>query len=337
MSKKMKVATINHYKQTNLKIQSIQKPTPASNDVLVKIMTTSINPIDTKIMAGDLKLLLNYQMPLILGNDFAGEIVAIGKNVKTYKVGDSVYGRPQKQRIGTFAEYLSVSKDDIALMPKNLNYQEAAAIPLVALTSYQALHDLIKLKPNQKVLIQAGSGGVGTIAIQIAKQLGAYVATTTSPKNFELVKSLGVDEIIDYHSQNFEDVLNDYDAVFDTIGGETLKKSFKIVKPGGQIVSVSGLPNADFATNYGLSYWKKLLLKFLTRDLTKLEKQNNIKYNFLFMKPSGSELSTITKMIENKKVRPIIDRTFEFKDINKALTYSRSGHAKGKIIISIND
>lgn len=337
MPKYMKAATINKYKQEDLKIVSLPVPKLLPNDVLVKIVATSINPIDTKIMNGDLKMLLNFKMPLTLGNDFSGKIVAIGDKVKKFKVGDSVYGRPQKNRIGTFAEYLAVNESTIALTPKNLNYQESAAIPLVGLTSYQALHDLMKIKPNQKVFIQAGAGGVGSIAIQIAKQLGAYVATTTSRKNFDFVKSLGADEIIDYHSQNFEDVLKDYDAVFDTLGGKSLKNAFKIVKSGGTIVSVSGLPNAEFADEYGLSYWKKILFKFVTRDITKLEKQNNVKYHFLFMKPSGSQLSTITKFIENKKVRPIIDRTFDFEDINKALDYSKKGHAHGKIIISIGE
>lgn len=335
MTEYMKAATINKYKQEDLKIISLPVPKLFPNDVLVKIVATSINPIDTKIMNGDLKMLLNFKMPLTLGNDFSGKIIATGDNVKHFKIGDSVYGRTKKERIGTFAEYISIDESTIALTPNNLNYQESAAIPLVGLTGYQAIHDLIKIRPNQKILIQAGAGGVGSIAIQIAKQFGAYVATTTSRKNFDFVRSLGADEIIDYHSQNFEDVLKDYDAVFDTLGGKNLKNAFKIVKPGGQIVSVSGLPNAEFADNYGLPYWKKLLFKLVTRDLTKLEKETNVKYNFLFMKPSGSQLSTITKFIENKKVRPIIDRTFEFDDINQALEYSKKGHARGKIIINV--
>lgn len=336
MSNTMQVALINHYKQKELDLKTVPIPKMQPNDILVKIVAASINPIDLKMMNGDLKLLLNSTMPLILGNDFVGIVDKIGVNVTRFKVGDKVYGRPDKNRIGTFAEYIAVNENDVALKPKNLNYNEAAAIPLVGLTSYQALHDFMHIKPNQKVLIQAGSGGVGTIAIQIAKQLGAHVATTTSHKNFELVKSLGADKIIDYHEESLSEVLNDYDAVFDTIGGKSLEESFKIVKPGGHIVSVSGIPDVGFAKNYGLAKWKQIVLKIATHKLSKLEQQTQVKYNFLFMEPNGYELSLLTQLIEDEKLHPIIDRTFKLEDINKALDYSRAGHAKGKIIITMN-
>ncbi len=336
MSNKMQAALIHSYKQKELELTSVPIPDINSNDVLVKIIAASINPLDLRTMAGGLKMLLHYDMPLILGNDFAGEVVAVGSKVTQFKVGDEVFGRPRKDRIGTFAEYIAVNTEDIALKPKNLTFQEAAAIPLVGLTSYQALHDLMDLKPGKKVLIQAGSGGVGSIAIQIAKQLGAFVATTTSSKNVEFVKSLGADQIIDYHKENFANVLTDYDAVFDTLGDKNLEQSFKIVKPSGKIVSVSGLPDAKFGKSYGLPYWKQFLLKVATRNLSKLEKETQVQYNFLFMKPSGKQLSLLTEWIEKDQVRPIIDRVFDLNDINDALNYSRSGHAKGKIIININ-
>ncbi|WP_334329515.1 NADP-dependent oxidoreductase [Companilactobacillus sp. HBUAS59699] len=332
----MQAALIHSYKQKELELTSVPIPDINSNDVLVKIIAASINPLDLRTMAGGLKMLLHYDMPLILGNDFAGEVVAVGSKVTQFKVGDEVFGRPRKDRIGTFAEYIAVNTEDIALKPKNLTFQEAAAIPLVGLTSYQALHDLMDLKPGKKVLIQAGSGGVGSIAIQIAKQLGAFVATTTSSKNVEFVKSLGADQIIDYHKENFANVLTDYDAVFDTLGDKNLEQSFKIVKPSGKIVSVSGLPDAKFGKSYGLPYWKQFLLKVATRNLSKLEKETQVQYNFLFMKPSGKQLSLLTEWIEKDQVRPIIDRVFDLNDINDALNYSRSGHAKGKIIININ-
>lgn len=331
----MQAAVITHYHQAEPLMTSMPIPDVQPTDVLVKIMAASINPIDTKTMAGGLKLLLHYPMPLVLGSDFAGEIVAVGNQVTQFKIGDAVYGRPRKQRIGTFAEYLAVNVADIALKPTNLSYQAAAAIPLVGLTSYQALHDLMQLRPGQKVLIQGGSGGIGTIAIQLAKSLGAQVATTTSLKNAALVNSLGADQIIDYHTENFATALSDYDAVFDTRGGTTLEQAFQIVKPGGHIVSISGLPNGRFAKVAGLPLWKQGLFKLAAHRLTRLERQTHVTYHFLFMHPSGSELAILTKLIEQNKCRPIIDRVFDFKELHQALAYSKTGHAHGKIIVKI--
>lgn len=335
--KQMKAALITQYKQALPKIETVPVPTIGKNDVLVKVMAASINPIDLKTRDGGLKMLLQYNMPLILGSDFAGIITDVGTDVTKFKTGDKIYGRVQKNRIGTFAEYIAVDQGDIALKPRNLTFEEAAAIPLVGLTSYQALHDIMKIKSGDKVLIQAGSGGIGTIAIQIAKMLGAYVATTTSPKNFDLVRSLGADQIINYREENFQDVLKNYDYVFDTQGGEILENAFKIVKPGGKVVSISGLPNARFAKEYGLPLWKKLAIKLASRKLTALEKAAKVEYVFLFMKPSGLQLATLTDLIENGKLKPVIDRVIPFSEIHEAFRYSSSGRAKGKIILKMAD
>ena len=336
VSKTMKAAVITHYKQATPSIKTVAMPTPQPTDVLVKIKAASINPIDLKTMAGGLKILLPYQMPLIIGSDFAGEVVAVGADVTTFKVGDAVYGRPRKNRIGTFAEYLAVDATDIALKPRNLSFKEAAAMPLVGLTSYQALHDILQIKPGQHVLIQAGAGGIGTVAIQLAKRLGAIVATTTSPRNFDLVRKLGADRIIDYHTENFADALTDYDAVFDTLGGKNLEQAFSIVKPGGQVVSISGLPNARFAKAYGLPRWKRALFRLATHRLNHLEKQTRVAYRFLFMWPSGTELTELTRLIEQEQLHPIIDRSFSFDELNRALAYAKNGHARGKIILKIS-
>lgn len=337
MNSTMKAALITHYKQATPTIQNVPVPEVGPNDVLVKIMAASINPIDLKTKDGDLRMLLKYKMPLILGSDFAGTITQIGSQVTDFKVGDAVYGRPQDDHIGTFAEYIAVDQSDIAHKPQNLSFEEAAAIPLVSLTSYQALHDLMSIQPNQKVLIQAGSGGVGTIAIQLAKQLGAFVATTTSTKNIDLVRSLGADQVIDYKQTQFDEVLFDYDYVFDTLGGESLEKAFKIVKPGGKIVSIAGMPNARFAKAFGLPIWKQLLIGAASHKLTKLETVHQVQYDFLFMKPSGQELEVIRQLIEADKLHPIIDRIVDFSDLPAAFTYSHSGRAKGKIIIKMTD
>ena len=337
MKSTMQAAQITHYKQDIPTINQVPIPHVENDDVLVKIVTASINPIDLKTKDGGLKMLLPYQMPLTLGSDFAGIIVKTGAAVTQFKAGDAVYGRVQKNRIGTFAEYIAVDQGAIALKPNHLSFVEAASIPLVGLTSYQALHDVMNLQAGQKVLIQGGSGGIGTIAIQIAKWLGAYVATTTSSRNFDLVRSLGADKIIDYRTEKFQDILHDYDAVFDTRGGQTLEDAFKIIKPGGQVVSIAGLPNARFAQAYGLPLWKRLAFQFVTRRLTALEKSSQATYTFLFMNPSGPQLASLTPLFENGTLKPTIDRVIPFNQLQEALRYSHSGKATGKIILQIAD
>jgi alcohol dehydrogenase len=331
----MKAMIIDRYGKVPLKLADMPVPTLGENDVLAEIFAASINPVDFKIRDGKLRMLIKYDMPLVLGNDFSGVVKQVGSRVKKFKVGDEIYGRAVKDRIGTFAEYIAIDEDAISLKPKNLTFEEAASIPLVGLTSYQALHDILELSAGQKVLIHAGSGGVGSFAIQLAKSLGAYVATTTSEAGFQLVKKLGADLIINYRNEEFDKILQNYDAVFDTIGGKTLEKSFRVVKPGGQIVSIAGLPNARFGKEYGTGFFKTSLFRIATLKITKLEKQYNAKYTYLFMKPSGEQLSIITDLIESEKIKPVIDRIFPFEDAQKAMEYCESGRAKGKIILKI--
>lgn len=331
----MKAMVIEKYGKTPLQLADRPMPQVGEYDVLAEIHAASINPIDFKIRDGQVKMLLKYEMPLTLGNDFSGVITAVGSKVKKFKQGDEIYGRPRKSRIGTFAEYIAIHEDDIALKPRNLTFEEAASIPLVGLTSYQAMHDILQLSAGQKVLIQAGAGGVGTFAIQLAKAMGVYVATTTSEAGIELVKSLGADQIINYKTEPFDQVLHHYDGVYDTIGGETLEKAFRIVRPGGQVVSVSGLPNARFGKEYGSGFLKTTAFRIVSRKLTKLEKQYNVKYSFLFMKPSGRQLEIIAGYIESGAIKPVIDRIFPFADAQKAMEYSELGRAKGKIILKI--
>ncbi|OMD90604.1 NADPH:quinone reductase [Paenibacillus odorifer] len=331
----MKAMIIKKYGNYPLQLADIPTPAVGDYDVLAEIHAASINPIDFKVRDGKVRTLLKYNMPLVLGNDFSGIVIQVGKNVKKFKIGDEIYGRPRKDRIGTFAEYISVHEEDIALKPHNLSFEEAASIPLVGLTSYQALHDILQLTAGQKVLIQAGAGGVGTFAIQLAKAMGIYVATTTSDAGAELVKSLGADQIINYKTEAFDKILQNYDGVFDTIGGETLEKAFKTVKQGGQIVSVSGLPNARFGKEYGAGFIKTNIFRLITRKLSKLEAKYKVKYSFLFMKPSGSQLEIISELIESGQIKPVIDQVFPFVEAQKAMEYSESGRAKGKIILKI--
>lgn len=331
----MRAMVIDTYGKVPMRMTEMPTPEINEYEVLAEIHAASINPIDFKIRDGKVKLLLKYKMPLILGNDFSGVIVKVGTKVTQFKVGDEIYARPRKDKIGTFAEYIAIHEDDIALKPKNLTFEEAASIPLVGLTSYQALHDIMQLQKGQKILIHAGSGGVGTFAIQLAKIMGATVATTASEAGENLVKSLGADEIINYKKEKFEDILKNYDAVFDTLGGTTLEKSFDIIKSEGNIVSVSGMPNARFGKEFGSGFFKTLLFSLASKKLTALEKKYNAQYSFLFMKPSGDQLRIIAKYIESGQIKPIIDRIFPFEDTQKAMEYSESGRAKGKIIVKI--
>ncbi|EEM65136.1 NADP-dependent oxidoreductase [Bacillus thuringiensis] len=329
----MKAMIIDKYGKVPMRMAEVPTPEINEYEVLAEIHAASINPIDFKIRDGKVKMLLKYEMPLILGNDFSGVIVKVGAKVTNFKVDDEIYARPRKNKIGTFAEYIAIHEDDIALKPKNLNFEEAASIPLVGLTSYQALHDIMQLQKGQKILIHAGSGGVGTFAIQLAKIMGAIVTTTASEAGANLVTSLGADEIINYKTEKFEDILKNYDAVFDTIGGATLEKSFNIIKSGGNIVSVSGMPNARFGKEFGSGFFKTLLFSLASKKLTALEEKHNAQYSFLFMKPSGDQLRTIANYIEAGKIKPVIDRVFPFEDAQKAMEYSESGRAKGKLIV----
>lgn len=331
----MRVMVIDRYGKVPMHLAEMSTPEIGEYEVLAEIHAASINPIDFKIRDGKVKLLVKYKMPLILGNDFSGVVAKVGAKVTRFKAGDEIYARPRKSKIGTFAEYIAIHEDDIALKPKNLNFEEAASIPLVGLTSYQALTDILQLKKGQKILVQAGAGGVGTFAIQLAKLMGATVATTASEAGANLVKSLGADEIINYKTEKFEEILKNYDAVFDTLGGEILEKSFGIIKDGGKLVSVSGLPNARFGKEYGSGFFKTLLFSAASHKLTGLEKKHNVQYTFLFMKPSGEQLRIIANFIEAGKIKPIIDKVFSFKDAQKAMEYAESGRAKGKIILKI--
>ncbi len=333
MTKKRTVAQIRHYGQKSLEVVSAPVPSINDSDVLVKVVAASINPIDLKTRDGKLKLLLPYQMPLILGSDFAGIIEKVVPGVTGFHAGDQVYGRVQKDRIGTFATEIAVDQADIALKPANLTFEEAAAVPLVGLTSYQALFEVMQLKAGDKVLIQAGSGGIGSLAVQLAKQAGAYVATTTSALNADFCRELGADQVIDYHNENFATILKDYDAVFDTQGGRILEQAFQIVKPGGKVVSLSGMPDRKFARSYGLPWWKQQLFGIASRRLTKLAKQTGTSYHFLFMRPDGAQLKKLTAWFEAGKLRPVIDRVLPFSQIQEAVRVAAAGHARGKIVI----
>jgi alcohol dehydrogenase len=320
-----------------LRVGDFPAPKTGPSDILVRVHAASVNPVDFKLRDGRLRLLRRYRFPLILGHDCAGEVVQVGEDVTQFKVGDRIFSRPRNGRIGTFAEFIAIDQSEAALMPPNLNYHEAASLPLVALTSWQALVDVAQLKPRQQLLIPAGSGGVGTFAIQLAKHIGAEVWTTTSGKNLEFVKSLGADHAINYQDEDFEKRVNNLDVVFDTLGGDSLDRSFAITRPNGWVVSIAGSPDYRNAEEMGLDMLRSLLLRVVGLRVNSRARRAGVNYRFIFMKPLGEELAQIAALISEGVIKPVVDRIFPISECQSAIEYSASGRARGKIVISLID
>ncbi|WP_279212877.1 NADP-dependent oxidoreductase [Delftia acidovorans] len=318
-----------------LQLADVPEPQLRDDEVLVQVHAAGVNQLDSKIRDGQFKLILPYRLPLILGHDVAGVVVKAGPRVRQFKPGDEVYARTDDFRIGTFAEFVPVKESSLAPKPKGLTMEEAASIPLVGLTAWQALVETAKLTKGQRVFIQAGSGGVGTFAIQLARHLGATVATTTSAANFELVRSLGADVAIDYRTQDFEDVLHDYDVVLNSQDGKTLGKSLRVLKGGAKLVSISGPPDPAFGRNIAAPAFVRLVMRLLSSGIRRRARGRGIDYSFLFMRANGGQLREITRLIEAGAIRPVVDKVFAFESTNEALAYAEAGHAKGKVVIKI--
>lgn len=332
----MKAFVVDKYKKKGaLRLAEMPEPELREDDVLVRIHAAGVNLLDPKIRDGEFKLILPFRLPFILGHDVAGAVVRVGSKVRQFKPGDEVYARPRDGRVGTFAEFIAMNEADVALKPANLSMEEAASIPLVGLTAWQALVEVARLKPGQRAFIQAGSGGVGTFAIQLAKHLGATVATTTSTKNVGMVKSLGADVVIDYKTEDFEKVLSDYDLVLHSQDSKTLEKSLRVLKPGGLLVSISGPPDPDFARDIGSNLMLKLVMHLLSWSVRRKAKSLGVRYSFLFMRAEGQQLGKITSLIESGAIRPILDKVFPFERTAEALAYVETGRAKGKVVIRV--
>lgn len=332
----MKAYVLNKYgKNEKLKLTEQSLPTVKENDILVEVYAAGLNQLDSKLKSGDFKLILPYKMPLVLGHDLSGIVIKTGPKVSRFKVGDEIFARVSDMRIGTLAEYIAIDENDAALKPTTISMEEAASIPLVALTVWQAFVERANLKKGQKVFIQAGSGGVGTIAIQLAKHLGAFVSTTASEKNFDMLKNLGADIIIDYKKENFETTLKDYDVILNSQDSKTLQKSFTILKPGGTIISISGPPTSEFAKSIGAPALVRFILWLNSLKIRNKAKKLNINYSFLFMKANGRQLEKISTLLESKEIKPVVDKVFSFEQTNNALEYMESGHAKGKVVVKI--
>jgi len=310
-------------------------PEPQEDDVLVQVHAAGVNLLDSKIRNGEFKRILRYRPPLILGHDVAGVVLRVGSRVRRFTAGDEVYARPADGRIGAFAEFIALKEDDVAIKPKALTMEEAASVPLVGLTAWQALIERASLKRGHKVLIHAGSGGVGTFAIQLAKHVGATVATTTSTANVDLVKSLGADVVIDYKKDDFSHVLREYDTVLNTLDKVTLEKSLRVLKPGGQLISISGPPDAAFARSLSAGWVLRTIMGVLSYTIRAKAKRRQVHYSFLFMKANGRQLAQITSLIDGGFIRPVVDRVFPFASTKEAMAYVESGRAKGKVVVSL--
>jgi NADPH:quinone reductase-like Zn-dependent oxidoreductase len=332
----MKAFVVEHYGKDGLRAADVPKPEVADDDVLVKVRAASINPLDKMVLNGEFKQLLKYQTPFVLGHDVAGVVTRVGSAVRDFQVDDEVFARPRDLRIGTFAEYIAIDQDDVAPKPKSLTLHEAAAVPLVSLAAWQALVDRAHVKPGQKVLVHAGSGGLGSTVIQLAKHLGATVATTASGKNAELVRSLGADVVVDYRKEDFADILSDYDLVLDSLGGENLEKSLTVIKPGGQAIGVAGPPDPRFAKQLGAPKYVGVAMWLLSRKIRKQARKLGVSYSFLFMQANGTQLRELAARYDAGHLRPVIDKTFPFDHTLEALAYVEQGRANGKVVITLD-
>ena len=321
------------YGSDGLNAADVADPTVGDSDVLIDVRAAGINPLDNMVRNGEFKQLLSYRPPFVLGHDLAGVVTQVGSAVTGFKVGDEVYSRPRDLRIGTFAESIAVDQADVALKPTTLSFAEAGAVPLVALAAWQALVDVAQVKPGQRVLVHAGARGLGSTVIQVAKHLGAHVATTASTKDLDRVRRFGADEVVDFTQQDFSEVLSGYDVVLDSLGGENLDKSLAVLKPGGLAISVVGPPDPHFAAQLGKPVLKPVLT-LMSRKVRAKAKKLGVRYSFLFMEASGDQLKQLAGLYDSGVLKPVLDRTFAFDDTLDAMAYVEQGKANGKIVIT---
>lgn len=332
----MKAAVLTHYdkKGTELDIREIPTPVPEEDEVLVKIMTAAVNPLDNMIIRGEVKLIVPYAMPLVMGNEFAGVVEKNGKNAARFKPGDRVYGRMPLKKIGAFAEYAAVKETALAVIPEYLSFEEAATVPLTALTAMQAF-EVMDVHAGESVFISGETGSLGAMAIPVAKSLGLHVYTNGSGDNEERVRKLGAEKFIDYRKENYTDVLSGVDHVLDTLGDRELPNEFKVLKEGGNLVSLRGMPNGRFARRSGMPLFKRLLFQAAGRKYDRMAAAKKQTYDFLFVHEDGSQLDRIGRLFDKENpLETSIDTAFAFDEINKALDKVKQGKSKGKTILT---
>jgi NADPH:quinone reductase-like Zn-dependent oxidoreductase len=332
----MNAFVVEKYGKDGLRAARIPRPRIGDRDVLVEVHATSINPLDKMVRDGEFKQLLKYERPFVLGHDVAGVVAQVGRAVRGFEVGDEVYARPRDLRIGTFAEYVAIDEDDVALKPASLTLHEAAALPLVALAAWQTLVDLAHVEPGQKVLVHAGAGGLGSTVVQLAKHLGAYVATTAHTKDIDRARRLGADEVVDYTTTDFATVLSGYDVVLDSLGGDNLARSLTVLKPGGLAISVVGPPDAAFARQLGQPVLRPVMT-VLSAKVRRQARKLGVRYAFFFMRADGAQLRTLAELYDAGHLRPVLDeRSFPFEQTLDALAYVEEGRASGKVVITMD-
>lgn len=335
----MKAAVLTHYdkKGTELEIREISTPIPEEDEVLVKIMTAAVNPLDNMIIRGEVKLIVPYAMPLVMGNEFAGIVEKTGKNAARFKPGDRVYGRMPLKKIGAFAEYAAVKETALAVIPEYLSFEEAATVPLTALTAMQAF-EVMDVHAGESVFISGGTGSLGAMAIPVAKSLGLHVYTNGSGENEERVRKLGAEKFIDYRKENYADVLSGVDHVLDTLGDRELPNEFKVLKEGGNLVSLRGLPNGRFARRSGMPLFKQLLFQLAGSKYDRMAAAKKQTYDFLFVHEDGSQLDRIGRLFDKEHpLETSIDTVFTLEEINEALAKVKQGKSKGKTIITVRE
>ena len=332
----MKAFTIDRY-QGEITEADVPEPTVGDRDVLVRVHAAGANHLDLMLARGDFKATLPYELPLILGHDVAGVVEHVGSEVTRFTVGDEVFARPADLRIGTFAERIAIAESDLALKPQTLTMAEAASLPLVALTAWQSLVDLADVQAGQHVLIHGGAGGFGSIAIQLAKHLGAFVATTASGSNVDWLQQLGADDVIDYRSEDFESRLHGFDLVIDTVGGTNLEKSLRVLRPGGRAISLVGPPDPGFARQLGLNAALRLAVRGLSVNIRRQARHLGVEYSFLFMRADGAQLAEIAALVDNGALHPVIGRVFPFAQTPAALAAVAAGGPRGKVVVSLID
>lgn len=329
----MKAFVVTHYGPDGLEAADVPAPGVGPHDVLVDIRAASINPLDKMVRNGEFKQLLKYKRPFVLGHDLSGVITKVGADVRGLEVGDEVYARPRDLRIGAFAEQIAIDAEDVALKPRSLSFEEAAAVPLVALAAWQALVDVADVQPGQKVLVHAGAGGLGSTVIQVARHLGAHVATTAHTKDVDRVRALGADEVIDYTRQDFTQVVSGYDVVLDSLGAASLEKSLTVLKPGGLAISVVGPPDPAFAAQLGQPLLKPVMA-LLSRKVRRRARRLGVRYSFFFMRASGAQLASLAALYDAGTLRPVLDRTFPFDRTLDAMAHVEQGRANGKVVVT---
>jgi NADPH:quinone reductase-like Zn-dependent oxidoreductase len=333
----MRAYVVAQYGKDGIRAAEVPEPKVGPGDVLVRVSAASVNPLDKMVRNGEFKQLLKYKPPFVIGHDVAGVMTQVGSDVHNFKVGDEVYARPRDLRIGTFAEYIAIDQNDVAHKPASLTLHEAAAVPLVALAAWQILVEKAHVKPGQKVLVHAGAGGLGSTVIQLAKHLGAHVATTASGATEDLVRDLGADVVVDYTTQDFSQILSGYDLVLDSLGGENLMKSLTVLRPGGLAIGVTGPPDAGFAKQLGAPKPFQFVMSFLSRKVRRAAKKLGVRYSFFFMTASGAQLGQLATLYDAGHLRPVLDRTFAFDQTLEALAYVESGKVKaGKVVVALD-